>query len=96
VRVCVSRCLRCGASSSTVHSPLPLVAVPNESSCYVRPASVLESSYGGCSRRTHSFRDQLDGADAGSWQIADRGDLWTARAQVTSVGDLRVRFVVEL
>jgi len=31
-----------------------------------------------------------------SWQIADGGDLRTARAQVTSVGDDRVRFVVEL
>ena len=54
-----------------------------------------EYVYGGCRLRTQSLRDQLDRADAGSWQIADRGDLWTARAQVTSVGDLRVHFVVE-
>eukprot|EP00964_Phaeocystis_antarctica_P031693 scaffold17922_cov40-Phaeocystis_antarctica.AAC.1 len=30
-----------------------------------------------------------------SWQIADGGDLRAARAQVTSVGDFRVRFVVK-
>ena len=34
-------------------------------------------------RRTRFLRDQLGRADAGSWQIADPGDLWTARAQVT-------------
>ena len=38
---------------------------------------------------------QLDRAAAGSWQIADGGDPRTTRARVTSVGDLRVRFVVE-
>ena len=32
----------------------------------------------------------------GSWQIADGGDTRTARADVTSVGDFRVRFAVEL
>jgi len=42
------------------------------------------------------LRDQLERADAGSWQIADGGDTRTARADVTSVGDFRVRFAVEL
>ena len=28
--------------------------------------------YGGCSLQTRLSRDQLDRADAGSWQIADR------------------------
>ena len=52
--------------------------------------------YGGRRRRTRLFRDQLWRAEAGSWQIADGSDTRTARAHVTSVGDLRVRFVVEL
>jgi len=50
---------------------------------------------GPSAQNPYSLRDQLDRADAGSWQIADGGDLRTARAQVTSVGDLRVHFVVE-
>jgi hypothetical protein len=58
--------------------------------------ALLAREYGVRSRRTHSFRDQLDRADAGSWQIADGGDLRTACAQVTSVGDYRVCFVAEL
>jgi hypothetical protein len=52
-------------------------------------------TYGVCSRRTHSLRDQLDRADAGSWQIADGGATRKAAAGGTSVGDLRVRIVVE-
>ena len=48
------------------------------------------------SRRTRRLRDQLWRADAGSWQIADRSDLRTARPEVTSVGDFRVRLAVEL
>ena len=48
------------------------------------------------SRRTHLFRDQLGRADAGSWQIADRGATRKAAAGGTSVGDFRVHFVVEL
>ena len=37
--------------------------------------SVLASViYGVRSRRTHSLEDQLDRADAGSWQIADGSD----------------------
>ena len=52
--------------------------------------------YGVRSRRTHLLRDQLWRADAGSWQIADRSDLRTARPEVTSVGDFRVRLAVEL
>ena len=55
----------------------------------------VSKCYGGRSRRTRLFRDQLDRAGAGSWQIADGGDMRTARAHVTSVGDLRVHFVVE-
>ena len=51
---------------------------------------------GPSAQNPYSLRDQLDRADAGSWQIADGGDLRTARAQVTSVGDYRVRFVAEL
>ena len=47
------------------------------------------------SRRTRLFGDQLWPADAGSWQIADGSDPRTTRARVTSVGDLRVHFVVE-
>ena len=38
---------------------------------------------------------QLDRADAGSWQIADGGATRKAAAGGTSVGDLRVRIVVE-
>ena len=39
--------------------------------------------------------DQLDRADAGSWQIADGGATRKAAAGGISVGDLRVRIVVE-
>ena len=53
------------------------------------------SIYGVRSRRTHSLGDQLDRADAGSWQIADGSATPKAAARGTSVGDFRVRFVVE-
>mgnify|MGYP007021909322 CR=1 FL=1 len=33
---------------------------------------IYRAKNGGCSRRTRLFGDQLDRADAGSWQIADR------------------------
>eukprot|EP00964_Phaeocystis_antarctica_P036738 scaffold20973_cov53-Phaeocystis_antarctica.AAC.2 len=49
----------------------------------------------GCRPGTQTFGDQLGRAKAGSWQIADGSDLRTARAEVTSVGDLRLRSVVE-
>ena len=52
--------------------------------------------YGVRSRRTRLLEDQLGRADAGSWQIADGGATQKAAAGGTSVGDLRVRFVVEL
>ena len=51
--------------------------------------------YGGRSRRTRFLGDQLDRAGAGSWQIADGGATRKAAAGGTSVGDLRVHFVVE-
>ena len=58
---------------------------------------VLEKGvYGERSRRTRLLRDQLWRADAGSWQIADGGATRKAAAGGTSVGDLRVHFVVEL
>eukprot|EP00964_Phaeocystis_antarctica_P145869 scaffold112005_cov57-Phaeocystis_antarctica.AAC.4 len=41
------------------------------------------------------FRDQLWLADAGNWQIADGSDPRTARARVTSVGDLPISSVSE-
>ena len=55
-----------------------------------------DTFYGVRSRGTRLFRDQLWLADAGSWQIADGSDPRTARARVTSVGNCRVRFAVEL
>ena len=66
--------------------------------CVYSPRTALRANKRGRlgAELTHSLRDQLDRADAGSWQIADGGDLRTARAQVTSVGDYRVRFVAEL
>ena len=56
----------------------------------------LERCYGVRSRRTRLLEDQLGRADAGSWQIADGGATRKAAAGGTSVGDLRVHFVVEL
>eukprot|EP00964_Phaeocystis_antarctica_P014545 scaffold8024_cov61-Phaeocystis_antarctica.AAC.1 len=53
------------------------------------------SVYGVRSRRTRLLEDQLGRADAGSWQIADGGATRKAAAGGTSVGDYRVRFVVE-
>ena len=53
-------------------------------------------AYGERSRRTRLFGDQLWRAEAGSWQIADGGATQKAAAGGTSVGDLRVHFVVEL
>ena len=44
---------------------------------------------------TESFKDQLERADAGSWQIAGRGATRAARADGTSVGDFRFRLAVE-
>ena len=35
-------------------------------------AVLTKYSYGGRRRRTHLLEDQLNRADAGSWQIADR------------------------
>ena len=52
--------------------------------------------YGGCPRGTRLLEDQLGRADAGSWQIADGSTVATAADHRTSVGDFRVRFVVEL
>ena len=46
-------------------------------------------------RRVQSSRDQLERADDGSWKIADGGDTRTARADVTSVDNFRVRLAVE-
>ena len=60
-----------------------------------RPASCPTLRYRGRSRRTRFLGDQLDRAGAGSWQIADGGATRKAAAGGTSVGDLRVRFVVE-
>ena len=52
--------------------------------------------YGVRSRRTRLLEDQLGRADAGSWQIADGSTVAMAADHRTSVGDFRVRFVVEL
>ena len=49
----------------------------------------------GGSRGTHSFGDQLERADAGSWQIADGSTVAKVAAHRTSVGDFRVRFADE-
>ena len=57
---------------------------------------IIPFSYGVRLRGTHLLEDQLGRADAGSWQIADGGATQKAAAGGTSVGDLRVRFVVEL
>eukprot|EP00964_Phaeocystis_antarctica_P123068 scaffold86723_cov57-Phaeocystis_antarctica.AAC.1 len=46
-------------------------------------------AYGVRSRRTRLLEDQLGGADAGSWQIADGGATRKAAAGGTSVGDYR-------
>ena len=48
----------------------------------------------GCRRGTHSFKDRLERADAGSWQIADR--FAASSTDHAAVFDFRVRFAVEL
>ena len=48
-----------------------------------------------CSPGTQSSRDQLDRADAGSWQIADRCTGASSAAHRIAVGDFRVLFVIE-
>ena len=60
-------------------------------------AQSLDFSIKGVSAQNKEFGGprQLDRAAAGSWQIADGGDPRTTRARVTSVGDLRVHFVVD-
>ena len=42
--------------------------------------TVIVEPYGARRRRTRFLKDQLDRADAASWQIADGSDLRTARA----------------
>ena len=61
----------------------------------VSAPTLLFRGYGVRSRRTRLLEDQLGRADAGSWQIADGGATRKAAAGGTSVGDYRVRFVVE-
>ena len=51
--------------------------------------------YGGCRLGTESLEDQLERADAGSWQIADRYATGSSAARGVAVFDFRVRFVVE-
>ena len=55
-----------------------------------------DDEYGGRSRRTRLFGDQLERADTGSWQIADGSTVASSAAHRIAVGDFRVRFVVEL
>ena len=43
-----------------------------------RELRALALSYGGCLLGTESSRDQLERADAGSWQIAGRGGIGTS------------------
>ena len=62
--------------------------------CTIEPYKRIKRK--GVSAQNVELEDQLERAAAGSWQIADGGDLRTARAQVTSVGDFRVHFAVEL
>ena len=47
-------------------------------------------------RRTRLLGDQLERADAGSWQqIADRYYTASSTARVVAIGDFRVRFMLE-
>eukprot|EP00964_Phaeocystis_antarctica_P096536 scaffold62830_cov33-Phaeocystis_antarctica.AAC.1 len=59
--------------------------------CLIR--CIYTPKYGGRSRRTRLFEDQLGRADAGSWQIADRYYMASSAARVVAIGDFRVRFV---
>ena len=86
------------AQLSTTHasSPRALRALhPSLRKCRIARRKCKKCGYGVRSRRTRLFGDQLDRADAGSWQIADGGATRKAAARGTSVGDLRVHFVVE-
>ena len=55
-----------------------------------------EPVYGGCRLGTQSLEDQLERADAGSWQIADRYATASSAARGVAVFDFRVRSAVEL
>ena len=47
------------------------------------------------SRGTRLLEDQLERADARSWQIADRYTMTSSAARRVAVRDFRVRFAVE-
>ena len=49
----------------------------------------------GASAQNTLIGDQLDRADAGSWQIAARCTVASSAAHRIAIGDLRVHFVVE-
>ena len=51
--------------------------------------------YGGCRLGTESLEDQLERADDGSWQIADRYAMASSAARGVAVFDFRVRFMLE-
>ena len=57
---------------------------------------LLLALYGGCSLGTQSSEDQLERADAGSWQIADSYYTASSAARGVAVFDFRVRSAVEL
>jgi len=50
---------------------------------------------GGVGAEHTLLEDQLDRADAGSWQIAARCTVASSAAHRIAIGDLRVHFVVE-
>ena len=62
---------------------------------YTEPDDQNHGVYEVRSRRTRLFGDQLERADGGGWQIADRYTMANSAARCVAVRNFRVRFAVE-